>query len=451
MLIQLAPVLRAVVLALVLGAVATPALAASDDAAKLAELQRKLDQSIQMIEALSARVHELEARQPLAQQAAAAPVAPAAAATPAAPATPATPADPRLESVEQRVQQMEAANASRHGDDSSLPIHGFADVDAGNYNPYNPQLKGASVGNLDFYLAPKLGERTLSLFELNFEVDTQGNVGVDLERAQIGYQFSDEATLWLGRFHTPFGYVNTALHHGAWIATALRRPKFVQFEDHGGVLPDHTVGAWLTGGEHVGDGKVVYDVYAGNAQEIVAGVLDMRNAGNPHGNPIVGGRLGYRFGGTLDGLTVGLHGFVDKVSDDQTPTDYTRVRMLGGYAVYDTDAWEHIAEFYAFDDEDLSGGTGTHRSEAGFVQLAYRASWGVPYVRYERASLQQSDQYFAQQTNVDAGASYYRSAVGLRFDIDLKAALKFELANTRTTDRAPDEYNEALVQYAIRF
>ena len=72
-------------------------------------------------------------------------------------------------------------------------------------------------------------------------------------------------------------------------------------------------------------------------------------------------------------------------------------------------------------------------------------------MRYERASLQQADAFFAQQTNLNAGASYYRSAVGLRFDLDIKSALKFELANTHTTDRAPDQYNDAQVQYAIRF
>ncbi len=429
--------LRALVLGAALSTVCGAALAAGSDGDKLAEMQRKLDQSIQMIEALSARVRELEAHQAPAKQAGAAPATPAGV--------------ERLDSVEQRVQQMEAANANRHADDSSLPIHGFADVGAGNYNPLNKELKGANVGNLDFYLAPKLGDRTLSLFELNFEVSPDGTVGVDLERAQVGYQFNDQATLWVGRFHTPFGYINTALHHGGWISTSLRRPKFVQFEDHGGILPIHTVGAWLTGAVRSGDGKVLYDLYAGNGQEIIGGVLDMRNAGNSHGNPMVGGRLGYRFGGKLDGLTLGLHGFVDKVADDFEPTDYTRVKMVGAYAVYDTDQWEHIAEFYAFNDEDLSGGTGSHRSEAGFVQLGYRASWGIPYLRYERASLQQSDAYFAALTSLNSGASYYRNALGLRFELDAKTALKFELANTHTTDRAPDQYNEAQVQYAIRF
>ncbi|MBS0374926.1 MAG: hypothetical protein JSR73_10105 [Proteobacteria bacterium] len=430
------PLLRVLALGLVLAA--APALGADGESAQLAEMQKKLDKSLAMIEALAKRVHELEARQTGASVAQAAPA-------------PAATEAPRLEAVEQRVQQIETANAARRGDDTSLPIHGFADVGAGTANPFTNELKGAYVGNLDLYLTPKLGEHTLSLFELNFEVGTDGAVGVDLERAQVGYQFSDAATVWLGRFHTPFGYINTALHHGNWLSTAVRRPKFVQFEDQGGVLPAHTVGAWLTGSTHAGDGKLTYDLYAGNGQEIIGGVLDMRNAGTVHGNPMVGGRLGYKFAGALDGLTVGVHGFVDKVSDDQQPADLTRVRMLGAYAVYDTDTWEHIAEFYAFDNESLAGGTGTHRSEAGFVQLAYRLPRGAVYGRYERASLQQSDPYFAQMTSVDSGASYYRTAVGLRFDVDLKTALKLELANTHTTDRLVNDYNEAMVQYAIRF
>jgi hypothetical protein len=47
--------------------------------------------------------------------------------------------------------------------------------------------------------------------------------------------------------------------------------------------------------------------------------------------------------------------------------------------------------------------------------------------------------------------SYYRDAVGLRFDIDLKSALKFELGHTKNTDRLVQEWNDVLMDYAIRF
>jgi hypothetical protein len=407
---------------------------AGSEGQQLAELRQELDQSLKMIAALTARVQQLEA------------ALPASAATPA----PAAPAQAqRLDTVESKVSQIEAANAARAGDSTSLPMHGFADVGVGNHNPTNADLKGFYVGNLDFYLTPRLGERTKALFELNFETDTEGNIGVDLERAQIGYTFSDAATVWLGRFHTPIGYMNTALHHGAWISNALRRPAFLNFEDHNGILPVHTVGTWLTGAARNDSGKFLYDAYIGNGQRITGGTIDMRNAGNDHGELIFGGRLGYQWSsGAADGLQLGVHAFSSKITDDQLPEHTTRVRVFGGFAVYDTDRWEHIGEIYVFDNEDLSGASGTHKSTAGFAQFAYRAPFGVPYMRYERASLQQSDQYFAQQIY---GASYWRAAAGLRFDIDFKSALKIELANTHITDRSIREYNEGLAQYAIRF
>lgn len=405
----------------------------------LAEMQKKLDQSLQMIQALTERVRELEAKQA---------VATAAVAPPAAPAAPPETGNSRLDAAEQKLEQLEKENASRTADDTGLPLHGFADVGVGTHNPISPDLKGAYVGNLDFYLAPRLGDHTRALFELNTEVSSEGTVDVDLERAQIGYQFSDQATVWVGRYHTPYGYVNTALHHGSWINNSLRRPKFLQFEDNGGIVPAHTVGLWLTGSTHVGSGKVLYDVYAGNSQEISGGVLDMRNAGSSDGQVGGGARLAYQFGGGgAEGLMLGVHAFTARI-DEELSANATRVLAYGGYAVYDTDQWENIAEIYLFNNRDINGGSGTHRSSAGFLQFGYRASWGVPYARYERSSLEQSDPYFAA---LAGGGSYHRVALGARFDLDLKSAIKLELANTRLTDRSLDQYGEGLVQYAIRF
>ncbi len=413
--------------------------AATNDSDRIVVLEQKLDQSLQLIRQLSARVQDLEA-----QAAHGAP--PAAAQTGAAAATPPDTAQ-RLTKVEQTVNQM-AASAGQHAEEG-LATHGFADVGIGNHNAEFSKYQGADVGELDFFLTPRLGSRTRALFELNFEVGSDGTVGVDLERAQIGYQFADSATVWLGRFHTPYGYYNTAFHHGQQIATSLRRPRFIDFEDHGGIMPAHTVGAWLTGSERVGEQRVTYDVYIGNSQRITGGALDMNNAGNTHGSTIVGGNLGLLLSGALDGLKVGVDAFQTRIEDeDQAPAYVTQVRSFGAYAAYDTDRWEDIAEFHVFSNQDLTGHTGTHRSDAGFVQIGYRAGRYTPYARYERGAFQQSDRFFAAQTN---GSSYYREALGLRFDVDLVSALKLELAETRLTDRVIGSYDEALLQYAIRF
>jgi len=439
----------------------TGAPAATDEADRIAALEKKLDQSLQMIRQLSARVQDLEAqvvqsRAPTAQSPAlaqsgaaqsgtkaAVPADKAAALTQAQSAT-----NERVDQLEQQVSQI-AASAGHPSEDLGMPMHGFADVGLGNRNAQYPAYKGFDIAELDFFLTPHLGSRTRALFELNFEVGADGAVGVDLERAQIGYQFSDSATVWLGRFHTPFGFYNTAFHHGQEIATSLRRPRFLEFEDHGGVLPAHTVGAWLTGSERLGDAKLTYDIFVGNGQRISSGIVDMNNPGNSHGNTIVGGNVGLVLGGALDGLKVGVNAFTTRIDDqDAAPEIFTRVTNYGTYAVYDTDQWEGFAEFYLFNNEDLTNHTGTHRSDAGFVQLGRRMGRYIPYIRRERAALQQSDDYFAAQR---FGDSYYRNAVGMRFDIDAKSALKFEVADTHITDRLRQSFDEALIQYAIRF
>ena len=430
-------------LVVAIAALPSPAVSAAPESRALEEIQKKLDASLQMIQALSERVRELEAK-----QATAATPAPAVTTT-ASPVLSPTMDNARLETNELRLEQLEKENASRNADDTGLPLHGFADVGAGTRNPINTNLKGFYVGNLDFYMTPRLGDRTRALFELNTEVSSEGSVDVDLERAQIGYQFSDQATVWMGRYHTPYGYVNTALHHGSWINNSLRRPNFLQFEDNGGIVPAHTVGLWVTGSTRSGAGKMLYDAYLGNSQALVNGVLNMRNAGNTNGKLIVGGRVGFQFNeSATEGLTLGVHAFSAHIGDDALVPNATRVLVYGGYAVYDTDRWEHIAEIYLFDNKDLNGSSGTHRSNAGFLQLGYRAPWGTPYARYERAALSQADPYFAAQA---AGVSYHRVALGARFDLDLKTAIKLELANTRLTDRGRDQYGEGLVQYAIRF
>ena len=125
-----------------------------------------------------------------------------------------------------------------------------------------------------------------------------------------------------------------------------------------------------------------------------------------------------------------------------------RLNALGLQAVWDSDSWENIAELFLFRNQSLTGAGGTHSSDAGFVQVGYRAGTWTPYARYERTSLDQADGYFAGQ---DSGSSYHREALGLRYDLDLKSSLKIELADTHFTDRVLQSYGDVLLQYAIRF
>jgi hypothetical protein len=446
-------------------AVPLSAFGQSADAEKMKVLEQKLERSMQLIEQLSAKVSQLEQTK----------TSPA-----AAPASGEQQA--KLEALERQVAQL-GSGISNRSSDSGLPLHGFADVGLSRSGENNAVRgkgsKGFNVGTLDLYLTPQFGDRVRSLVELVFEVDKDGNVATDLERVQMGYAFSDAATGWIGRFHTPYGYWNTAFHHGAQIQTSVSRPRFLDFEDKGGILPAHTTGAWLTGSVGASSGRFGYDLYVGNAPRLQVdgdanpsalstlnaaalnphaaaggyagtGTLNMRMAGSSSYQPSTGGNVWYE-PSSIDGLRLGLHALRANIEDDSADRNETRVGMLGAYGVYATDRWELLGEYYAFRNKDRSADTGTHSSWAAYVQAGYNIGRMTPYARLEKTSLDQKDNYFAVQ---ESGRSYTRGALGLRYDLDPKAAIKFEYLRTNQDDIGPglrDNYHEARMQYAIRF
>lgn len=370
-------------------------------------------------------------------------------------------ADQSLDDLRQAVQQLQqqvnqmSSSMGKSSGDTGLPLHGFIDVGASSDS--NGDNKGFNIGKLDFYLTPKLSDHVRALAELNFETSEDGTIGTDLERLQLGYVFNNNVTGWAGRFHTPYGYWNTAFHHGAQIQTSIMRPRFLDFEDGGGILPAHTVGLWLNGNAKASGGKLYYDLYGGNGSKILDGTLDPNLAGDSNHSGIVGASAGYGFNsGALSGLRIGLHGFREDVDSNAyvDPTgatlaaNTTTVNMLGGYVVYENDDWQVMGEYYHFHDENLTGSGGTYSSWAGYAQVSRSVGDWTPFVRTEKADLNQHDYYFMDQLN---GQSYQRNAAGVAYALDPKSVVKLELDHTAYTDRMRSSDNAIRVQYAIRF
>lgn len=374
--------------------------------------------------------------------------------TTAAPASPAQSGDLQAARPRSTAEALDPPPASAGFDspDHGLPLHGFADVGAAQTRHAQPgQHAGFAVGSLDLYLTPELGANVKTMVEVNFGVSRSGKTEVDIERAQIGYAFNDLLTLWLGRFHTPFGYWNMAFHHGAQIQTSILRPRLLEFEDDGGILPVHTTGLWATGGLRWGPGRLVYNVYAGNGTRISDGTLNPNTGGDDNTNKVVGLGLTYRFLGALAGLEAGVNGsrqIVNAYDGADVITSRTRVGTLGAHMVYASDEWETIAEYYRWRNQDLGGGRDLHYSAASYAQIGRTlADRWTPYYRFEKATLDQSDTYFAAQAN---GRSYTRHVLGLRLNVDPRAAVKFEV--NRTSDEGiGHSVDELRFQYAISF
>jgi hypothetical protein len=352
----------------------------------------------------------------------------------------------RIESLEKTVADL-TSSAGKTSGDVGLPLHGFMDVAYANASSEKPAgaKTGFNLGVFDIYLAPQLGDRVKGLVELAFEYNDEGALGTDLERLQLGYTVNDNLTLWGGRFHTPYGYWNTAFHHGAQIQTSITRPRFINFEDGGGLLPAHTVGAWATGKVATGAGSLHYDVFAGNSDTMRDGVLDYNAAGVTETSPSAGFNLGIS---PVEGLTVGVHGLQEKIGIEAAgvQTGQVDLKMLGGYAFYESDKWEVIAEYYGFSNTDLFGSAGTNASTAGFVQAGFQvADRTTAFVRYEKADLSKVDPYFAN------ASSYSQNTVGVRYDLDPRSALKLQVESINDDANNNNAVTWVRAQYSVRF
>jgi len=355
--------------------------------------------------------------------------------------------------------------------DSGVPIHGFADVGVG-YAGKNMQERlfdrGFFVSNLDLFFNPDLGNVKM-LAELIIDA-TEGSVVVDSERLQIGYVLNNNFTIHMGRFHTPIGAWNTSYHHGAQIQTSVYKPRFIDFEDKVGVIPTHTVGLLLTGATDAGRNKFGYDFTIGNGSRIIGDAEfttgDMQMGGDIDHDVALGTRLYYAFNsGTLDGLTVGVHGLKETITTDADVsaivggTHATDIQMMGGYFSFENHGIEWLSEYYSFSDKDHNtANAAAVTSSAYYTQFGYALNehW-LPYVRYEKTDFDQADAYFADQTY---GASYDRIAVGLRHNLTDKACIKVEGNKTNIDQVDPSgvragvpggEYQELRAQFAVRF
>jgi hypothetical protein len=431
----------AAVLAILLGTCFSGAAQAQTEAERIRELERKLEKSLQMIEELSSRLRNLEKDK----------ASPAAPATAPLPAARAQQQEARIDALEKNVGAIASGGAARRAE-LGIPLHGFADVgyERTTFPRDDHRKSGFALGNLDFFFTPNFG-RVKLLAELVFEVNDEGGLATDLERLQLGYTFSDSLTVWMGRFHTPYGYWNAAFHHGAQIQTSITRPRFVDFEDRGGILPAHSVGLWATGRVAAGPGKLHYDAYVTNGGRIVDGVTDFNAARDDNSNKAVGGNLGYQFGGALSGLLVGVHALREDVNTYTAGALQARTRMAlyGGYFYADIAGWEGIGEYYRFRNRDLSGDTGTHQSSAAFVQVGHTFldAW-TPYYRWEKTDLDQKDAYFAAQ---DSGRSYRRHVLGLRYNLNSNTAVKVEGNRTREFMGEDTSFTELRAQFSVRF
>lgn len=324
-----------------------------------------------------------------------------------------------------------------------LQIRGFGDTTL-----HGSDMKGSTtsfaLGQLNLFVTSDISERFRLLSEIVFEADAPSNAfGVDIERLLLQYSHNDYFNLSVGRYHTDIGFYNTAYHHSAWLQTAVGRPFLFLFEDQGGILPIHNVGATLTGlipsgklGLHyvaeVGNGRASNSWGLNPAAQAVQSVVDENNG------KAVNLALFAR-PNAVRGLQVGFSAYHDALH----PITSTKVseEILAAHAVLQRPNFEWLNEAMVI----------RHAVEAGHVfetpgfysQISKAFGKYRPYFRYQYVNASDAEPLFPY-----VGLQYGPS-LGIRFDPTEAVALKLQYDHGNFRNQTP--VNGAQLQFAFTF
>ena len=299
----------------------------------------------------------------------------------------------------------------------TIQFRGFGDI---SYvvNDRRDEHNSFALGQLDLFLTSQLAEDLDVLGELVVESRDDNAFATEIERLQLNYRPSDYFNVAAGRYHTAIGYYNTAFHHGAWLQTAVGRPRIFGFEDDDGVLPIHNVGLSVSGQIPSGPLGLHYVFEVGNGRHYGATAEPVLNVADDNDHKAVNLGLTARPDG-VPGLQLGVSAYHDTATPDGLPR--LDQLIVAGHVVWQRPKFEWFNEVFWFRHAP-AGGSATH-AVAAYSQVARQ--WGRvrPLFRYQYTYAQRADVIFS---NFGEPGLTHGPSVGLRYDFSALAALKFQ-------------------------
>jgi hypothetical protein len=329
----------------------------------------------------------------------------------------------------------------------SLNIAGFSDFTF-SATDQKGIPSGFNEGQFILHLNSNLSSKVSFLGEISLTARSDAGTGsppatgfnAEVERSIIRFEHNDHFKVSFGRYHTPINYWNTAFHHGQWLQTTVSRPEMTQFG--GKFIPVHFVGALVEGATPAGGLNFNYNFGVGNGRGNV--ITRAGDAGDNNNSRAYLVNLFVR-PNRFFGLQAGGSGYRDRIT---TGGIQYNEWITSAHFVWARENPEIIGEFANARHENLTVTAPIANSQAYYVQAAYRLSvlekkW-KPYYRYDYIHVPKSDTAFQPIPNL-AG-----NTLGVRYDITNFAALKFEYRNQR---RAPNQsrINSMFLQTSFAF
>lgn len=292
----------------------------------------------------------------------------------------------------------------------------------GDYSFHGQSQRGTptsfSLGQLDFFITSNISDRFRFVTDLVFEKGVGNDFDEDLERVLLEYRHSDYFKLQFGRDHTAIGYYNLAFGHSSWWQTPTGRPYLFLFEDEGGILPGHIVGASASGEIPSGKLGLHYIAEVGNGRGRIEAVQNFLDENN---NKAVGVNLFMRPEG-VPGLQIGSSVYRDMLSVANSPK--VGETILDAYAVLARSKFEWLNEALLIRHAP-SGLPRVFNTPGFYTQISGGFGSWRPYFRYQYVNAPNNEPVFIPLYNVSVGLQHGPS-VGMRYDFTESVAAKLQ-------------------------
>lgn len=301
-----------------------------------------------------------------------------------------------------------------------LNIRGFGDfsLNGGNQKGTTTSF---SLGQFDFFITSNISDRFRFVTDLVFEKGVGNDFEEDLERVLLEYTHSDYLKLEFGRDHTAIGYYNLAFGHSSWWQTATRRPYLFLFEDEGGILPGHIVGASASGEIPSGKLGLHYIAEVGNGRASTPGAEPVQNFIDENNNKAVDLNVFLR-PESIPGLQVGSSVYRDFLSPPNSPK--IGETILDTYVALERSKFEWLNEGLLIRHTPV-GSSHVFNTSGFYTQISKGFGSWKPYFRYQYANAPNNEPVFFPLYNVSVGLQYGPS-VGVRYDFAESVAAKLQ-------------------------
>lgn len=321
----------------------------------------------------------------------------------------------------------------------------FADVEnfSRNHGLPSVQLEQNNIASgIDFfYTADYKKYRLLA----EFYAGNEDNEHSHFERLQIGFKFTNNTNLWLGRYHNPIGFWNTQFHHGKYLETTATRPSIIKFEEDGGAIPMHISGLLYEKSTSLGYANLHLSFGIGAGPTLTAGKLhsmDLIKFDTEGHNTGATLHLAYspvtdeatQFGGSISYF---------RISDTSSPGSDIHQTIYNAYGVYASGVIKIIGSAYNINNRIEN--SSENNSSFIYLQTEYLRNQSITlYGRIEASKNADNDAYLVILNSLARN----KTIAGIRLEVSRNQFLKFEFSNIHLFS---DKYKQFHLQWSAAF